>query len=284
MKFIGKAFLVLVFVFLFIPFLFATSAKFQFLSPDFWINSFRAGDVYPKLETVLSKELQRQAKVGETSAQEARLWTGILSSGTIKDIVEKNLKLTLDFANGKVHEQKFYIPFEKLPKGLLPADISATTGNTISPAELAKLVSPQAGQTQIQNQNLAKGGVNALVSWIVSFILLLGVLILVYLITDPGARLTTAGIGLILSSLLTMAIVTLGNIWSKGASQLMTADAETAAQLLGTLAPPVMKSVFALWRNIAFGSLILGIVLLFVKKPSGVARKTAKKARKTTKK
>ena len=278
MKFIGKAFLVFVFIFLFIPFLFATSAKFQFLSPDFWINSFRAGDVYPKLENVLSKELQRQVKAGGTSAQEARLWTGILSSGALKDIIEKNLKLTLDFANGKEDEQKFYVPFEKLPKGLLPADISATTGNTISPAELAKLVSPQAGQTQIQNQNLAKGGVNALVSWIVSLILLLGVLILVYLITEPGARLTTAGIGLILSSLLTMAIVTLGNLWGKGAaSQMLTADAETAAQLLGTLAPPVMKSMFALWRNIAFGTLILGIVLLFIKKPSVVARKTVKR-------
>jgi hypothetical protein len=280
MKFIGKAFLVLVFILLFIPFLFATSAKFQFLSPDFWINSFRAGDVYPKLETVLSKELQRQVKAGGTSAQEARLWTGILSSGTIKDLVEKNLKLTLDFANGKEKEQKFYIPFEKLPKGLLPADVSATTGNTISPADLAKLLSPQGGQTQIQNQSLARGGANALISWIVSLILLLGVLILVYLITGPGQRLTTAGIGLILSSLLTMAIVTLGNLWSKGAASL-TSEAEPAAQLLVTLAPPVMKSMFALWRNIAFGTLILGIVLLFVKKPLGVAKKTVKK---TTKK
>src|SRR3990167_2940528 len=153
MKFLGKVFLILIFVLLFIPFLFSTSVKFQFLSPAFWIDSFRAGNVYPKLESVLKNTILLQVKQGKASAQEAKVWTGVVSSGTLQDFIEKNLKLTLEFATGRAKEQKFYIPFEKLPKGLVPAELSGTLGNEISPEQLSKLLGPLAGLTQVQDQN-----------------------------------------------------------------------------------------------------------------------------------
>jgi hypothetical protein len=278
MKFLGKAFLVLVFILLFIPFLFSTSFKFQFLSPEFWISSFRAGGVYPKLESVLKNTIELQVKQGKASAQEARVWTGVLSSGTLQDFIEKNLKLSLDFATGKSKEQKFYIPFEKLPKGLVPAELSGTLGNEISPEQLSKLLGPQGGQTQIQNQNLSRAGTNALVSWIVSLVVLLGVLLIMYLVTDEGKRLTAPGVGLILSSLATLAISAFGTLWSGGAAKEMIGNtAEPAAQLLGTLGPPIVVPMFALWRNIAMATLVLGIVLLFVKKPVASLKKAKAK-------
>lgn len=278
MKFLGKAFLTLVFILLFIPFLFSTSVKFLFLSPEFWISSFRTNDVYPKLESVLKNTIQQQVKQGKASAQEARVWTGVLSSGTLQDFIEKNLKLSLDFATGKAKEQKFYIPFDKLPKGLIPAELSGGLGNEISPEQLSKLLGPQAGQSQIQNQNLSKAGANALVSWIVSLVVLLGVLLLMYLVTEEGRRLTTPGIGLILSSLATMAVTAFGALWSGGAAKQMLGNtAEPAAQLLGILGPPVIIPMFALWRNIALGTLVLGIVLLFVRKPTASLKKAKSK-------
>ncbi len=277
MKILGKVFLVIILILLFFPFLFLTSFKFQFLSPNFWIDSFRAGNIYPKLERVISTELNKQAKAGKTSFVEARLWTGVLSSDTLQEIIEKNLTLTLDFASGREKEQKFYIPFEKLPKGLVPADI-VKSDNEISPQNLAKILTPQAGQVQVQNQSLAKGGRSALVSWIVSLVILLGILLLLYLIAEPGARLTSAGVGLILSSLLTLAIVGIGALWEKGVvPQMLANEGEPAAQLIGAVAPPIMRSMFALWKNIAFGTLLLGIILLFIKKPLVVAKKTTKK-------
>ena len=279
MKFLGKAFLVLVFIFLFIPFLFSTSFKFQFLSPEFWIASLRAGAVYPKLEKVLKNGLQMQVKEGKTSAQEAKVfWTGVLSSGTLQDIIEKNLKLSLDFATGRAKDRKFYIPFDKLPKGLVPAALSGTLGNEISPEQLTKLLGPQAQDSQFNNRNLARTGTNALVSWSVSLVVLLGVLLVMYLVTQGGKRLTTPGVGLILSSVLVMALSALGTLWGRGAGQEMLAnEAEPAAQLLGTLGPPVILPMFALWRNIALGTLVLGIALLFVKKPVTLPKKASLK-------
>lgn len=276
MKFLGKAFLVIVFILLYLPFLFSTSAKFQFLSPDYWINSLRAGNVYPKLESILTKAFQEQARQEGANFQDTGILTSILTSGNLQDFIEKNLKLSLEFANGKAKELKFYIPTEVIPKGLLPAELMKD--NEISPEKLSALFGPQVKQDQAQYQAYSKAGRDALISWIVSLVVLLGVMLLMYLITDPGKRFSAPGAALILSSLVTFLIILFVTAWSKGpALEMVVDEAEPAAQLLGTLGPPLAAPVLVLWRNIAIGSLALGILLLFIKKPLASLKKSTKK-------
>lgn len=276
MKFLGKVFLIIVFVILYIPFLFSTSAKFQFLSPDYWINALRAGDVYPRVESILTKAFQEQARQEGANFQDTGILTTILTSGNLQDFIEKNLKLSLDFANGKSKELKFYIPTEVIPKGLLPAELSKS--NEISPEKLSQLFGPQVQQNQAQYQSYSKAGRDALISWIVSLTVLLGVMLLMYLITDPGRRFIAPGAALIASSLFTFLIILFVAAWGKGpAQQMLLNEAEPAAQLLGTLGPPLAAPVLTLWRNIALGSLVLGVLLMFIKKPLPLVKKSTKK-------
>lgn len=276
MKFLGKAFLVIIFISLYIPFLFSTSAKFQFLSPDYWINAFRAGNVYPNLEKILTKAFQEQAREEGANFQDSGILTSILTSGNLQDFIEKNLRLSLDFANGKSKELKFYIPTEVIPKGLLPAELMKN--NEISPEKLSALFGPQLQQNQTQYQAYSQAGRDTLISFIVSLVILLGVLLLTYLITDHGKRLTIPGIALILSSLFTFLIILFVTAWGKGpAQEMILNEAEPAAQLLGTLGPPLAAPVLVLWRNIALGTLGLGAVFLFLKKPLPKVKKATKK-------
>jgi hypothetical protein len=278
MKFIGKAFLTLVFILLFIPFLFSASLKFQFLSPDYWVDSFRQGDIYPKLETLLKSVITAQTKKGELSSQEARVWTGILTSGTLQDFIEKNIKLSLDFANGREKEQKFYVPFEKLPKNLIPAELTGNLSNEITPQDLGKLLGPDAQVSKVDNKKLSRAGINAAVSLLVSLSLLIGILILMYLLVEPGGRLVTPGVGLILSSLITLGIIGGGTLFLGSAGkEMFFPGSESASRLLGAVIPPVVKPMFTLWKSISLVTLILGVFLLFVRKPSEIAKKVTPK-------
>ncbi len=118
MKFIGKVLLVFSFVVTYLVLLILITAKYQFLNNDFWIQSFRQGEVYSKLENPLQKSIREVFIKEGAGTSEAKEISSILEKETLQVLVERNLINTLAFVNGKVSEITIFFPLEKLPKSI----------------------------------------------------------------------------------------------------------------------------------------------------------------------
>jgi len=230
MKTVGKIVLIILFVPLFLSFLVATSAKFQFLNFDFWNGVINKQGFYEQLVSTLKKGAQQK------------------DADITKSVLEENLKNFLDFANGK--ENKLFV---SIPKGLPIASgrVSIDELTTISPGA-SSLVDPF---TLIQ---ISRIGLYATSSWIVSLAFTLVILFLLYALTDAGKRFISLGVALVIGGIFPFLLI--------GSLTVIRIN-WTGDALLGTIAPPILQDMTKLWMYIAAGVIILGIILFFFKKP-----------------
>ncbi len=244
----GKIILVVLFIPVFIGFLVLTSSRFQFLDSKFWISVLQKPGFYEQVVSVLKK--------GASTSEDMAL-VSIIAKDETKSALELNLKNLFDFANGK--EKEFFLD---IPKGL-PIEagrISVDQLNSLFPG-MSSVLDPKS------LQQLSLAGRNVSIAWVTAFATLVGILILMYFLTNAGARFVPVGIAFVVGgifSLLIIGVLTVIRInWTKDlATSVNPGDA-----LLGTLAPPVLEKMLGLWIYIAVGAVILGIVFFFFKKP-----------------
>lgn len=248
MKILGKIVLILLFVSTFFGFLLSTSFRFQFLDAKFWTAILEKPGFYEQVVSVLKK--------GASTSEDMAL-VSIVAKTETKSALEQNLNNILDFANGKAKQL-----FIDIPKGLpvQSGRVSIDQLNSMFPG-MPSIVDPNS------LMQLSLAGRNASISWGTSLAFLLVIVVLLYLLTDAGARFISMGVALIVSgifSLLIIGALTVIRInWTKDlATSVNPGDA-----MLGTLAPPILEKMLGLWLYIAAGAVVLGIIFFFFKKP-----------------
>ncbi|OGM55736.1 hypothetical protein A3F62_04615 [Candidatus Woesebacteria bacterium RIFCSPHIGHO2_12_FULL_44_11] len=247
MKTLGKIWLVIVFVPLFINLLLAISFKFQVLNYTFWHKAL-TDQAYQKLAVVFQEEIKK----GEMATLSV-----IVTPENLQDLVDRNLQNLINFMNARNERLLVYLPVSKLPRGILPKNFTLQT-EEMGLEELLNIL-PGAQATPLGYQYLRHTGLTATATLVISFGLLGLSFFGLYRLTEGGHKLTLPGITLIVSAVITGLIV--------AAKDLVMQGREPAQILLGTLAPPLLTQIARLWGAIAVATGILGIGLLFVTKP-----------------
>jgi len=271
MKLVAKVILIIIFIPVFLVFLLAINLRFQLLAPSFWEKSFVSGDVYSKLSLEINNNLESQVIAQGGKTGDVTILTDLTSPMNLQDMINKNINNFLEYANGKSGEIIIYIPVSKIPKSLLSQNFSLISEQTSLP-ELIKEFNVT-GITPSQIQMISYTGT---VSWLLLFItatVLVLILFLLYLCVNPGKKLTAPGIALILSGSIGLVMTFLGTLIQNSWTRSLSGSSGTIGSLIGIVAPPIMEGVLKIWLPFAIGAIILGIVLLFLKRSYNRDRK-----------
>lgn len=263
MKTFGKILLTILFIPLFLALLINATIRFQFLNPDFWAKTLTT-DVYEGVRKALTIDWEKDP-FGKI-AIDPRLFKSIVTSSNLEDFTERNIKNFLDFVNGKTKELKVYTPLSRLPKGLIPAGLGLTS-EEISYKQLISFF-PGAQGMQIQEENLSRLGTDSTLAFLISLMLLSLVIYLMYRYTLPGKRFFVPGVPFIVTGVLILILVGVGSVIKLNMGKDLVASSEPAEILLGTLVPPLATEIFKPWTYVAVGLIILGILVIFLKKGS----------------
>lgn len=255
MRTLGKIILIFLFIPLFLSFLLATSAKFQFLNFDFWNGVLNRPGFYEQLVSNLRKAAEQQ--LSQEGASQGLDLSRFITKENAKSVFEENLKNFLDFANGK--EKKLFVT---IPKGLPIASgrVAIDELTTISPG-MGSMIDPF---TLIQ---ISRTGLYATSSWIVNMVFLVAILFLLFALTEAGKRFIALGMALIFGGIFSFAAIGALTVIRVNWTKDLATSAIPGDALLGIVAPPILEDMTKLWMYIAAGAIILGIVLFFFKKP-----------------
>ena len=263
MKTFGKLLLTLLFIPLFFALLINTTVRFQILNSDFWSKTLTT-DVYEGVRKAFAIDLERRP--AREAVIDPRLFKSIVTPANLEDFTERNIKNFLDFVNGKAKEFKVYIPLKILPKGLIPPNLGITS-EEISYKALISLF-PGAQGMQIQEEQLSRIGTDSTLAFLVSLVLLLLIIYLMYRATLPGKRFVVPGIPFIVSGALTLILVGVISVIKLNIGRELAMSTDPAQILLVTLAPPLATEIVRPWVYIGVGLIILGILVIFLKKGS----------------
>lgn len=259
MKSVYRILLSLFFLPLFLLFLLSTSVRFQVLNENFWITSLEKGNVYGNMVTTLVPEFSKPENDFDPTL--AKL---LLTEKNLQEFMEKNIHLTLAYVNGEGEELKIFIPFLKLPKGLLPLRFQPSSEELT----ITELNSFMGGRLPLENIKQASYiGTYSTLVWVVITFLFALVLFLMYAITEKEKRVVLPGVALITVSLPILAFSVLLSIFVNNPPPDVATTTEPATKLVWIIGPVVLQRIARLWMYLASCGLVLGIIVLFVKKP-----------------
>ncbi len=266
MKIVAQIFLLLFFVIAFFIGLFAASLKFQLLDYSFWQTTFVKHNVYQNLADAGKSAFESQIVSEGGNKNDVKVLTDLITTDNTKDFVNRNLQNLLSFANGKSLQINVYLPIDKVPKTLLPKNISGVKSD-MTLTELLTKFNFQDWQN-LPLQNLSQLGMSAAVFFAcaVAFLLLASVLLI--LLTENGKRFIGLGIALVLSGSLTLLLVQIGSGLQTAVSADLLTKSSVASVLAGTLVPPVLAEIVSVWQILGIILLVAGIGLFFIRKPS----------------
>src|SRR5574340_181787 len=110
MKFIAKFLLTIIAIPVFIILVLSVNIRFQFLSSKFWTNTLEKGNVYSKISSVISENLESKVVAEGGGKNDAAILTSLVSPLNIKDFAQSNIQSIIDYANGKESEFGLYVP------------------------------------------------------------------------------------------------------------------------------------------------------------------------------
>ncbi len=266
MKIVAQILLIIFFVILFFAGLISSTLKFQLLDYNFWKTTFQKHNVYQNLADVSKISFESQINKGGGSGSDVKFFTDLITTENVKDLVDKNLKNCLDFANGDATQINVYIPIDKVPKNLLPKNIAGIKSE-MTLSDLLTKFNFQDWQN-LPIQNLYNIGRYIFYFFAVVLFLFLLVIASLILLVEKGSRFIGLGIAFILSSGLTflfaLLITNLNTTLSKG----LLGNSSNTLIVLGTIFSPVITEIISVWKILSLIMLILGFALFFVKKPT----------------
>ena len=220
---------------------------------------------YSKLSSSISKSLESQTIAEGGRASDVKIFTDIASAENLRDLIEKNINIVLQYADGKTGELTVYIPVSKIPKALLSKNFKGVT-EYMSASELIKefnisVISPQ------QLQMISQVGKAVWALLIVAFLLSMLHIYLLYLLVDSGKRLIALGFPIFLSGLIVFILSASGTIIRVNLEKDLTGSTNLGDLLIGIVAPPIVQGILSVWSIFAVVTIVIGSVLFFVKKP-----------------
>lgn len=265
MKVAAQVLLIVFFVILFFVGLVSTAFKFQLLDYNFWQGTFRKYDVYQNLAVVSKDSFESQIAKEGGNKNDIKILTDLISEENAKDIVDRNLWNLLSFANGKSSQINIYLPVDKVPKSLLPKNISSMKSEMSLPDLLTKFNFRDWQNLPWQELSYLGKTINYFFVGTISLLFL--ILILLILLVKKGSRFTGLGIAFVLSGGFSFLLVNIASNISKVLSSGLTSKSSIASVIAGIVIPPVVTEVIYLWQILATVLFAVGAVLFFIKKP-----------------
>lgn len=256
MRFALKLILTILFIPLFLILLIGVTVRFQFLSPSFWENTFTSGNTYSQLSISLKNDLELRTVQAGGKRSDIKALTDLVSPEILKDLINGNIRNILLYANGKSKEIIVYLPLNKLPTGIVPVSFRKFTENM----RLADFME-EFNISGISDAQIRIIGRTGAYSWVVlatSIFLAALIFYLLWLCTEVGKRLIAHGVALIISGTLTWILSGAGNVVGRNLT--------TNSSIIKIIVPTIIGGVIKVWMIIGVGTVILGIILFFVKK------------------
>ena len=266
MKFVARALLIIVAFPIFILSVFSINIRFQFLSSGFWINTFEKGNIYSQISENVENRLISRVIAEGGGKSDVTLLSNLISPESLKDFFEKNIKNILLYANGKSAEIMVFtpVPLGKIPEGFDLNNLEDFS-EEIPLTDFLKGFDIS-GIRESDIQAISNFGTWAWVLTAGSFSLLVLVLVLAYLATNPGKHLTTPGIALVLPGIFMLTAYFAGSFAGRVLTDDFRQSANIGTSLAAIIAPPVIQNVTQIWIWFGASALILGILLFFLKK------------------
>ncbi|HKB88255.1 MAG TPA: hypothetical protein VKC53_01260 [Patescibacteria group bacterium] len=265
MKTSAKILLVIFFVILFLGELLSGTFKFQLLNYNFWQNAFQKHNTYQSLATASKSSFESQIGKEGGNKNDVKILTDLITPENTKDVLDKNLKNVLSFANGTSSQINVYVPVDKIPKNLLPKTLNGL--KTDMPLqELLTKFNFQDYQN-IPLKEISQFGKVSSNGFIAASLLLIFILFLLFLLIKKGERLISLGIAFILSGSLTFFVMEVAIGIQKSILSGLPGSTSVVSVFVSIIAPAVISEVVIYWQILGFALLILGVVLFFVRKP-----------------
>ncbi len=266
MKIAAQILLVVFFVILFFVGLVSATLKFQLLDYSFWKTSFQKHNVYQNLADISKTSFESQINKGGGSGSDIKILTDLITTENVKDLVDRNFKNFLDFANGNTPQINVYVPIDKIPKNFLPKNFAGIKSE-MTLSDLLTKFNFQDWQN-LPIQNLFNVGKYIFYFFATSVFLILVVFASLILLVEKGSRFISLGIAFVLSGGLTfffvVVITNLNTVLSRG----LVDNSSNALIFLGTIFSPAITEIIYVWKVLGLILFVLGFALFFVKKPT----------------
>jgi hypothetical protein len=265
MKFIIKLLLSMLFIPIFLVFLLAVTFRFQLLDFSFWQRSFSEGNTYANLSASLRSYIEEKVTAERGSRSDVGVFTDLVSPENLKDVIDKNLAAVLQYMNGESREIVVYVPLDKIPRQFLPQNLGKISQKMPLRDFLREF--NMEGPSPSQEAILSSLG---RVSWCLLAsvaILAVGILILLFLLVEPGEKLLAPGVALNISGAVVIVGGIIGRVFLTGLGGSLLKQPNLAQQMVGSLVPPIALGIVHLWMYFGVFTLLLGLVLFFIKKP-----------------
>jgi hypothetical protein len=267
-KFIAKVLLVILTIPIFIVLVLSVNIRFQFMSPVFWLGSFEKADVYSQISANIKSRLDSKVVADGGSISDIEVLSNLVSAASLKTFVEDNISSILTYANGHSKEIIVSMP---LPTKTLPVNLDfQEVGSLTEKLTLTEFVKEYniSGFNESDIARISKFGIWSWELLVLSFAVFVLVFVLMYLLVDSKKRMVVPGIALAISGLVAMAIYFMGELTSSTLSVDFVGTTNLGSALLAILAPPLIQNTIHIWIWFGISSIVLGISLIFIKKPA----------------
>lgn len=265
MKTAAQVLLSIFFAIIFFVVLISSAFKFQLLDYDFWQKTFQKHNVYQNLALVTKNSFEVQIAKDGGNKDDVKVLTDLITKENAKDVVDRNIKNFLSFMNGNSSQINIYIPVDRVPKNLLPKNISGMKTEMSLPDLLTKF-NFQDWQ-KLPWQELSNVGTTVNYLFFGSVFLLVIIFISLILLVKRRSRFIGLGIAFVLSGSFAFFLMNLASTLNIFLSNKLTQESSIAPVILGVVAPPVISEVTSYWKILSITLLIVGLALFFVKKP-----------------
>lgn len=268
MKLLGKILLIIIFIPTFLAFVLSINVRYQFLSSNFWIDTFRKNDIYFQMSQIIGNKFTKKVIDSGSSKSDVTVLANLISPSAIGNFIEENIRSVLSYANGTSSEIAVYVPFS-INNLKRDAD-SQKLESSLEKMNLQDFLDDFSvrGIEESDIKIISKIGPYSWVLMFSTFAFLLIVLTLIYLLVDSGRRLTAWGIPLTLSGTFILGMSYFCNLFGKIMAVGFTQSENIATSLAAIIILPVIRNVTAIWIWFGISFLGLGVLLFFIKKPA----------------
>lgn len=265
MRFLAQSILNLVISISLTVALLAGTVKFQLLDYNFWKTSFEKQNVYQNIATGSRISLEAQIEDQGGRKSDARVFTDLITTENIKDFLDRNIRNTLSFMNGKSLELYVYIPLKIIPNGLLPQSLIGNQSELPLQDLLTKLNYQDVESLPVKNLSRAK--YYATLVFACSILLLAVAIYLSVLLVEEGRRFTSLGVTMLLFGLSTFFASIIGGRLGGFPFANPTGVTSLAGVLVKNILPPLVDGFALSWLIVGVTFTVIGLVLFFVRKP-----------------
>lgn len=258
MKILANILLAIIPIPLLILLVLSVNIRFQFLEYDFWINTFKKGNVYQKVSDKIRDNLELNAIKSGGTANDVIDLSSLVSADNVENFFEDNVQNFLLYANGKSPEIMVSFPFTN------------NLWKTSSKIELKDLLEEFNIEMVSQNdiQALSRfGTISSALTFGLSLLLILNIL-LMYVFTKSGKHLISLGVSFTFSGIMTIACFIAGKFAVEVISRDFSDNINIGKSLSVIIATPVIDNLVQAWLWFGIFFLVTGMILFFLKKPA----------------